>query len=174
MCFSTTGRIQSMTRKMWLNVLAVLAVLAFVAAAIFIPVSFQSSGGEGHPKVSPALCHGEGCNGFDPIEFHCDSDAGPINEKWLEKGVSLQVQVLYSPSCGAAWGMIQHAQEGDIVDISIPDLKSIAMATATVETGHTTKHTTMLPFDTVFDSFPIIVCGTSKDKKVCVETDDTK
>ncbi|MDF4252600.1 XRE family transcriptional regulator [Streptomyces sp. WMMB303] len=59
-------------------------------------------------------CHGDSCNGKDPVDKGCGGDAWTAASERVEKSY---VEVRYSSACRAAWARIKSATPGDRIEL---------------------------------------------------------
>lgn len=102
------------------------AFLVVVGATVAFAVtrdepSPAGGGGTGGTAVSKApvedveaRCHGDSCNGKDPVDKGCGGDAWTSAAERAEESY---VEVRYSSACRAAWARIKSATPGDRVEL---------------------------------------------------------
>ncbi|WP_037860983.1 helix-turn-helix domain-containing protein [Streptomyces sp. NRRL S-340] len=105
------------------------------------------------PSLPPGVkCAGEGCTGKDAEAMGCSGERG-TTDRSVTVGTTL-VEVRYSKTCGAAWGRITQAEQGDEVKVTV----GTRTRTDTLATpGDTIAYTPMLP---VKDAAQATVCVT--------------
>nr|BFD83110.1 hypothetical protein StreXyl84_25110 [Streptomyces sp. Xyl84] len=105
------------------------------------------------PSLPPGVkCAGEGCAGKDAEAMGCSGERG-TTDRSVTVGTTL-VEVRYSKTCGAAWGRITQAAQGDEVKVTV----GTRTRTDTLATpGDTIAYTPMLP---VKDAAQATVCVT--------------
>ncbi|MGW1779246.1 helix-turn-helix domain-containing protein [Streptomyces sp. NPDC002143] len=98
------------------------------------------------PSASPApvlpsgvLCTGADCTGRDAEEMGCSGDL-VATAKTATVGTTL-VEVRYSRTCGAAWGRITQAAQGDSVGVTVGSVRETGSITAA---GDTIAYTPMV------------------------------
>ncbi|MFI5657330.1 DUF2690 domain-containing protein [Streptomyces sp. NPDC051684] len=132
-----------------------------LGAALIIAVGFftlSGKGGEPEAKKSPSpsasapqlpagvKCVGAGCGGKDPEAMNCGGDLA-LNSTEAVVG-SVTVQVRYSKTCKAAWGRIQGAAPGDVVQLAKGAKSS---KKGTVSAADTDAYTPMMAVDAASD-----------------------
>lgn len=92
------------------------------------------------PSLPPGvLCSGVNCTGKDPEEMGCSGNL-VTTAKSVTVGTTL-VEVRYSRTCGAAWGRIIRAAQGDVVRVTVGSVRQ----TGTITTvGDTIAYTPMV------------------------------
>ncbi|MEW2291824.1 DUF2690 domain-containing protein [Streptomyces sp. NPDC006743] len=105
------------------------------------------------PSLPPGVkCAGDGCTGKDAEAMGCSGERG-TTDRSVTVGTTL-VEVRYSKTCGAAWGRITQASQGDEVKVTVGTrTRSDTLATP----GDTIAYTPMLP---VKDAAQATVCVT--------------
>ncbi|WP_406007179.1 XRE family transcriptional regulator [Streptomyces sp. NBC_00637] len=88
---------------------------------------------------SGVLCAGSGCTGRDAEETGCSDDL-VTTEKTATVGPTL-VEVRYSSTCGAAWGRITRAAQGDTVRVTVGSVRKTGAVTVS---GDTIAYTPMV------------------------------
>jgi hypothetical protein len=131
-------------------VAGVVGVVGVIAGAFFL----LDGGGKGNegakasppPSVStdtdlPAgvKCSGAGCTGKDAESMGCSGDL-VTTAKTATVGTTV-VEVRYSETCGAAWGRITQATQGDEVQVAAGKSKQTGTITAV---GDTIAYTPMV------------------------------
>ncbi|MGW7446645.1 DUF2690 domain-containing protein [Kitasatospora sp. NPDC054795] len=56
-----------------------------------------------------ASCYGSSCNGQDPIDMGCNTDAYMVESAWSEYGT---IELRYSSSCKANWARLSGGAKG--------------------------------------------------------------
>ncbi|MCT9084537.1 helix-turn-helix domain-containing protein [Streptomyces fulvoviolaceus] len=115
-------------RRLTMFLAGVVGVLVVVAAAFFLTdkggdKKNESSANSPSPSVSASVdlpagvkCSGEGCTGKDAESMGCSGDL-VTTAKTATVGATV-VEVRYSETCGAAWGRITQAAQGDEVKVT--------------------------------------------------------
>ncbi|MFJ8926660.1 DUF2690 domain-containing protein [Streptomyces sp. NPDC102364] len=148
-----------------------------LGAALIIAIGFfvlNGSGGDAEATKSPSpsasatqlpegvKCVGAGCGGKDPEAMNCGGDLA-LNSTEAVIG-TVTVQVRYSKTCKAAWGRIQGAAPGDVVQLqkgATPSKKG------TVSAADTDAYTPMLAVDAASD---VKACATlASGQKGCTK-----
>ncbi|MEV1066734.1 DUF2690 domain-containing protein [Streptomyces sp. NPDC050263] len=95
----------------------------------------------GSPAVLPSgvLCVGSGCTGRDAEEMGCSGEL-VATAKTATVGTTL-VEVRYSRTCGAAWGRITQAAQGDEVGVTVGSVRQTGSITVA---GDTIAYTPMV------------------------------
>jgi len=114
-------------RRLTMFLAGVVGVLVVVAAAFFLTKGGdrkQEAGPSPSPSVStdadlPAgvKCSGDSCTGKDAESMGCSGEL-VTTAKTVTVGTSV-VEVRYSKTCGAAWGRITQAAQGDEVRVTV-------------------------------------------------------
>ncbi|WSQ11357.1 DUF2690 domain-containing protein [Streptomyces sp. NBC_01231] len=114
-------------RRLTMFLAGVVGVLVVVAAAFFLTRGGdkkQEAGPSPSPSVStnadlpPGVkCSGDSCTGKDAESMGCSGDL-VTTAKTATVGASV-VEVRYSETCGAAWGRITQAAQGDEVRLTV-------------------------------------------------------
>lgn len=115
-------------RRLTMFLAGVVGVLVVVAAAFFLTdrggeKKNESTAKSPSPSVSASVdlpagvkCSGEGCTGKDAESMGCSGDL-VTTAKTATVGATV-VEVRYSETCGAAWGRITQAAQGDEVKVT--------------------------------------------------------
>ncbi|WAX78377.1 helix-turn-helix domain-containing protein [Streptomyces sp. KMM 9044] len=137
-------------------------VLVVIAAAFYVTGLESDKEGEAVKSPSPTAsvpanlpagveCSGDSCHGKDAESMGCSGDL-VTTTRTATVGTTL-VEVRYSEVCGAAWGRITQAAQGDTVEISGGKSKQSDSIT---EVGDTVTYT------------PMMAVGKAADAKACV------
>jgi hypothetical protein len=97
-------------RRFYRRALALLGVGIATLAVCAVAAPAASAA----PAHSAASCYGDGCYGLDPYYAGCTQDAGLVNDL---NGPSGYLELMYSPSCDAAWANINDAYNGAWVQV---------------------------------------------------------
>ncbi|MGY0069309.1 DUF2690 domain-containing protein [Streptomyces sp. QTS137] len=137
-------------------------VLVVIAAAFYVTGLEGDKEGEAVKSPSPTAsvpanlpagveCSGDSCHGKDAESMGCSGDL-VTTTRTATVGTTL-VEVRYSKVCGAAWGRITQAAQGDTVEITGGKSKQSDSIT---EVGDTVTYT------------PMMAVGKAADAKACV------
>ncbi|MER5194853.1 helix-turn-helix domain-containing protein [Streptomyces sp. NPDC002755] len=96
---------------------------------------------------SGVLCGGSGCTGRDAEEMGCSGDL-VTTAKSATVGTTL-VEVRYSRTCGAAWGRITQAAQGDEVRVTVGPVRQTGSITVA---GDTIAYTPMVAVKSAADA----------------------
>ncbi|MFF4837667.1 DUF2690 domain-containing protein [Streptomyces sp. NPDC001315] len=148
--------------------------LVVVAAVLFFPGNGgekKSEGATGSPSPSASTdldlpagvkCGGAGCTGKDAESMGCSGDL-VTTTKTATVGTTV-VEVRYSETCGAAWGRITQATQGDAVQVSVGTAKQSGNITTA---GDTIAYTPMVA---VKDAGEATACATlASGRKGCTQ-----
>ncbi|MFD3735992.1 DUF2690 domain-containing protein [Streptomyces sp. NPDC058632] len=137
-------------------------VLVVIAAAFYVTGLDGGKEGEAVKSPSPTAsvpanlpagveCSGDSCHGKDAESMGCSGDLVTTTQT-ATVGTTF-VEVRYSEACGAAWGRITQAAQGDTVEITGGKGKQSDSIT---EVGDTVTYT------------PMMAVGKAADAKACV------
>ncbi|MER5751677.1 DUF2690 domain-containing protein [Streptomyces sp. NPDC002088] len=147
--------------------------LAVVSAVFFFANGGdkKSEGATGSPSSSASTaldlpagvkCGGAGCTGKDAESMGCSGDL-VTTAKTATVGTTV-VEVRYSETCGAAWGRITQAAQGDAVQVSVGTAKQSGNITTA---GDTIAYTPMVA---VKDAGEATACATlASGRKGCTQ-----
>jgi hypothetical protein len=77
----------------------VIAVVCMIAGlVVLMPVTAPSA-------AAAAFCRGAECNGLDPDQTGCSSDAKTVRERYVSE-FAIDIELRYSSSCNAVWTRI--------------------------------------------------------------------
>jgi hypothetical protein len=96
---------------------------------------------------SGVLCGGSDCAGRDAEEMGCSGDLA-ATAKTATVGTTL-VEVRYSRTCGAAWGRITQAAQGDGVRVTVGPVRQTGAVTVA---GDTIAYTPMVAVKSASDA----------------------
>ncbi|MGW2043932.1 helix-turn-helix domain-containing protein [Streptomyces sp. NPDC001858] len=126
--------------RVGLFLIGVVGVVIVVVGAFFLTAGGDPKQAVGAAKspsppassapVLPAgvLCAGSDCTGRDAEEMGCSGDL-VATAKTATVGTTL-VEVRYSRTCGAAWGRITQAAQGDSVEVTVGSVRETGSITA--------------------------------------------
>ncbi|MFD5570261.1 helix-turn-helix domain-containing protein [Streptomyces cadmiisoli] len=114
-------------RRATMFLAGVVGVVVVVAGAFYLTKGGDGDGGTAAPSPSPSVtteadlppgvkCSGESCTGKDAESMGCSGDL-VTTAKTATVGATV-VEVRYSETCGAAWGRITQAVQGDEVEVT--------------------------------------------------------
>ncbi|MET8167090.1 DUF2690 domain-containing protein [Streptomyces sp. NPDC005329] len=109
-----------------------------------------SSSAPAGPSAAPpsgVLCGGSDCTGRDAEEMGCSGDLA-TTARSATVGTTL-VEVRYSRTCGAAWGRITQAAQGDGVRVTVGSVRRTGTIT---EAGDTIAYTPMVAVKSAADA----------------------
>ncbi|MFD9391801.1 helix-turn-helix domain-containing protein [Streptomyces sp. NPDC060000] len=109
--------------------------------------SSPASAGPSTPLPSGVLCSGSACTGRDAEEMGC-SGGLVTTAKSATVGTTL-VEVRYSRTCGAAWGRITQAAQGDGVRVTVGSVRQTGAVTVA---GDTIAYTPMVAVKSAADA----------------------
>ncbi|MFF1303059.1 DUF2690 domain-containing protein [Streptomyces sp. NPDC058307] len=138
-------------RRLTIFLAGVVGVLVVVAAVYFLtdPGGDKKNQGEKSPSPSASAsvslpagvkCSGQGCTGKDAEAMGCSGDL-VTTAKTATVGATV-VEVRYSKVCGAAWGRVTQAGQGDKVEVSAGRLTQ--RSGSITEAGDTIAYTPMV------------------------------
>lgn len=152
-------------------------VVGAVGALVVVAAAFYVIGTEGDKKQDDARkspsptattsvklppgveCSGESCAGKDAEVMGCSGDL--VTTAQTATVGATTVEVRYSETCGAAWGRITQAAQGDTVEISSGKSKQSDTISAA---GDTVTYTPMVPVDSATDAKVCAVLAASGEK----------
>ncbi|MFJ7076009.1 DUF2690 domain-containing protein [Streptomyces sp. NPDC098781] len=150
-------------RRLTMFLAGVVGVLVVIAAVFYLTDGVGGKKGEDAAKSpsptasAPDLpagvkCSGDSCTGKDAEAMGCSGDL-VTTAKTTTVGTAV-VEVRYSETCGAAWGRITQAAQGDEVAVTVGKSKQTGTITAA---GDTIAYTPMVA---VKDAGEAIACAT--------------
>ncbi|MFJ8634414.1 DUF2690 domain-containing protein [Streptomyces sp. NPDC093568] len=161
-------------RRLTMFLAGVVGVLVVIAAVFFLTdpgdgkknddaAKSPSPTASTDPDLPPGVkCSGDACTGKDAEAMGCSGDL-VTTAKTATVGTAV-VEVRYSETCGAAWGRITQAAQGDEVAVSVGKEKQTGTITAT---GDTIAYTPMVA---VKDAGEAIACATlAAGQKGCTQ-----
>ncbi len=130
----------------------VVGVLVVIGAVFFLTDNGGGKKNEGGNKPSPSAstrtdlppgvkCAGASCTGKDAEAMGCTKDAAAVTTAKTAVVGTTTLEVRYSKTCGAAWGRITQAAQGDSVQVTAGSAKENDSITAT---GDTIAYTPMV------------------------------
>ncbi|MFE7167371.1 helix-turn-helix domain-containing protein [Streptomyces sp. NPDC057616] len=139
-------------RRLTMFLAGVVGVLVVIAAVFFLTDNGGGKKNEGGGKPSPSAskqtdlppgvkCAGASCTGKDAEAMGCTKDTAAVTTAKTAVVGSTTLEVRYSKTCGAAWGRITQAAQGDSVQVSAGSAKENDSITAT---GDTIAYTPMV------------------------------
>ncbi|MEF9905899.1 helix-turn-helix domain-containing protein [Streptomyces sp. P9-A2] len=143
--------------------------LVVIAAAFYVTGLDSEKGGEAAKSPSPTAsvpanlpagveCSGDSCDGKDAESMGCSGDLVTTTQT-ATVGTTL-VEVRYSKTCGAAWGRITQAAQGDKVEITGGKTKQSAGIT---EVGDTVTYTPMAAVAKATDARACVVLASGEE-----------
>ncbi|NUR40119.1 MAG: DUF2690 domain-containing protein [Streptomyces sp.] len=138
-------------RRLTMFLAGVVGVLVVIAAAYFLTDGGgdkKNEGGKASPSPTASTpanlpagvkCSGDSCTGKDAESMGCSGDL-VTTAKTATVGTTV-VEVRYSKTCGAAWGRITQAVQGDAVAVTVGKSKQTGSITAA---GDTIAYTPMV------------------------------
>ncbi|MER6286330.1 helix-turn-helix domain-containing protein [Streptomyces sviceus] len=138
-------------RRLTMFLAGVVGVLVVVAAVFFLtgPGGGKKNQAEKSPSPSASTavslpagvkCSGQGCTGKDAEAMGCSGNL-VTTAKTATVGATV-VEVRYSETCGAAWGRVTQAGQGDKVEVSAG--KAVERSGSITEAGDTIAYTPMV------------------------------
>ena len=127
-------------------------VLVVIAAVFYLTDNGGGKKNEGGASPSPSVsartdlpagvkCSGASCTGKDAEAMGCTTDGNAVTTAKTATVGTTVVEVRYSQTCGAAWGRITGAAQGDVVRVTAGTTKeSDSITTA----GDTIAYTPMV------------------------------
>jgi len=117
-------------------------VLVVIAAVFYLTDNGSGRKNEGGASPSPSVsartdlpagvkCSGASCTGKDAEAMGCTTDAASVTTAKTAVVGTSTVEVRYSKTCGAAWGRITQATQGDSVQVTAGKAKESDSITAT-------------------------------------------
>ncbi|MFF1276482.1 DUF2690 domain-containing protein [Streptomyces marokkonensis] len=151
-------------------------VAGAVGALVVVAAAFYVTGTEGDKKdetqksPSPTVttdanlppgveCSGESCDGKDAEVMGCSGDLVTTAETATVGTTTVEVR--YSKTCGAAWGRITQATQGDTVEITSGTSKQNDTISAA---GDTVTYTMMVPVKSAADVKACVTLAASGEK----------
>ncbi|MCI3276043.1 XRE family transcriptional regulator [Streptomyces cylindrosporus] len=152
-------------RRLTMFLAGVVGVLVVMAAVFFLTDNGGGKKNEGgkaspSPSVSTAelpagvKCSGASCTGKDAEAMGCTKDAAAVTTAKTAVVGTATVEVRYSRTCGAAWGRITAAAQGDAVQVTAGKAKETDSIT---QAGDTIAYTPMVA---VKDAGEATACAT--------------
>ncbi|MER6348805.1 DUF2690 domain-containing protein [Streptomyces sp. NPDC001595] len=161
-------------RRLTMFLAGVVGVLVVVAGAFFLTQGGGENANAGataspSPSVTtdaalpPGVkCSGDGCTGKDAESMGCSGDL-VTTARTATLGTTV-IEVRYSETCGAAWGRITQAAQGDAVEVSAGKARENGSITTA---GDTIAYTPMVA---VKDAGDAVACATlASGEKGCTE-----
>ncbi|MEU8847155.1 DUF2690 domain-containing protein [Streptomyces sp. NPDC048564] len=151
-------------RRLTMFLAGVVGVLVVIAAVFFLTDAGRGQKGDEaanspspsattDPDLPPGVkCSGDSCTGKDAESMGCSGDL-VTTAKTATVGTAV-VEVRYSETCGAAWGRITQAAQGDEVVVTVGKTKQNGTITVA---GDTIAYTPMV---SVKDAGEAIACAT--------------
>ncbi|MFD0005716.1 DUF2690 domain-containing protein [Streptomyces sp. NPDC127178] len=151
-------------RRLTMFLAGVVGVLVVIAAVFFLTDAGRGQKGDEaanspspsattDPDLPPGVkCSGDSCTGKDAESMGCSGDL-VTTAKTATVGTAV-VEVRYSETCGAAWGRITQAAQGDEVVVTVGKKKQNGTITVV---GDTIAYTPMV---SVKDAGEAIACAT--------------
>lgn len=138
-------------RRLTMFLAGVVGVLVVVAAVFFLtdPGGNKKQGAGKSPSPSPSTsvslpagvkCSGTGCTGKDAEAMGCSGNL-VTTAKTATVGAAV-VEVRYSETCGAAWGRVTQAGQGDKVEVTAGKVSE--QSGSITEAGDTIAYTPMV------------------------------
>ncbi|MEU6255933.1 DUF2690 domain-containing protein [Streptomyces sp. NPDC047043] len=162
-------------RRLTMFLAGVVGVLVVIAAVFFLTDNGGGKKNEGgkaspSPSVSSAdlpagvKCAGASCTGKDAEAMGCTKDAAAVTTAKTATVGTTTVEVRYSKTCGAAWGRITRAAQGDSVQVTAGKAKEDDSIT---EAGDNIAYTPMVA---VKDAGEAKACATlASGQKGCTQ-----
>lgn len=154
----------------------VVGVLVVIAAVFFLTDNGKDTKDEAtKASVSPSAsaqtdlppgvkCAGASCTGKDAEAMGCTTDANAVTTAKTATVGTTVVEVRYSETCGAAWGRITQAAQGDRVEVAAGTAKENDSITTA---GDTIAYTPMVA---VKDAGEATACATlASGQKGCAQ-----
>jgi transcriptional regulator with XRE-family HTH domain len=149
-------------RRLMMFLAGVVGVVAVVAAAFFLTDGGDDGKKKAATSTSPSVstdpdlptgvkCSGDSCTGKDAESMGCSGDL-VTTAKTATVGTTV-VEVRYSETCGAAWGRITQAAQGDEVRVTVGKAEQSGNITVA---GDTIAYT------------PMVAVKDAGDAKACV------
>ncbi|MET7690110.1 DUF2690 domain-containing protein [Streptomyces sp. NPDC005483] len=148
---SDSGGSRGGKRRLTMFLAGIVGVLVVVAAVFYLtdPGGDKKNQTEKSPSPSASAtvslpagvkCSGQGCTGKDAEAMGCSGDL-VTTAKTATVGATV-VEVRYSETCGAAWGRVTQAGQGDKVEVSAG--KVAEQSGSITEAGDTIAYTPMV------------------------------
>ncbi|MFF4798221.1 DUF2690 domain-containing protein [Streptomyces sp. NPDC001351] len=129
-------------RKLTMFLAGLVGVLVVIAAVFYLTDNGSGKKNEGGAKPSPSVsapadlpagvkCSGASCTGKDAEAMGCTKDAASVTTAKTAVVGTSTVEVRYSKTCGAAWGRVTQATQGDSVQVTAGGTKESDSITAT-------------------------------------------
>ncbi|MCD9873454.1 helix-turn-helix domain-containing protein [Streptomyces guryensis] len=129
-------------RKLTMFLAGLVGVLVVIAAVFYLTDNGSGRKNEGGASPSPSVsartdlpagvkCSGASCTGKDAEAMGCTKDAASVTTAKTAVVGTTTVEVRYSKICGAAWGRITQATQGDSVQVAAGKAKESDGITAT-------------------------------------------
>ena len=145
-----TGTSGNGRRRLTMFLAGVVGVLVVIAAVFYLTGSGKKNGdakASPSPSVSSAdlpagvKCAGASCTGKDAEAMGCTKDTASVTTAKTAVVGTVTVEVRYSKTCGAAWGRITAAAQGDSVQVTAGKAKENDSIT---QAGDTIAYTPMV------------------------------
>lgn len=128
-------------RRLTMFLAGVVGVLVVIAGVFFLTDRGGGKKNEGGASPSPSVsaqtdlpagvkCAGASCTGKDAEAMGCTKDAAAVTTAKTAVVGTTTVEVRYSKTCGAAWGRITQATQGDSVQVTAGKAKADDSITA--------------------------------------------
>ncbi|MFF4358673.1 DUF2690 domain-containing protein [Streptomyces sp. NPDC001604] len=128
-------------RKLTMFLAGLVGVLVVIAAVFYLTDNGSGKKNEGGASPSPSVsartdlpagvkCSGASCTGKDAEAMGCTKDAASVTTAKTAVVGTSTVEVRYSKTCGAAWGRITQATQGDSVQVTAGRAKESDSITA--------------------------------------------
>lgn len=128
-------------RKLTMFLAGLVVVLVVIAAVFYLTDSGSGRKNEGGASPSPSVsartdlpagvkCSGASCTGKDAEAMGCTKDTASVTTAKTAVVGTTTVEVRYSKICGAAWGRITQATQGDSVQVAAGKAKESDRITA--------------------------------------------
>ncbi|MGW2566623.1 DUF2690 domain-containing protein [Streptomyces sp. NPDC001537] len=128
-------------RKLTMFLAGLVGVLVVTAAVFYLTDNGSGKKNEGGASPSPSVsvrtdlpagvkCSGASCTGKDAEAMGCTKDAASVTTAKTAVVGTSTVEVRYSQTCGAAWGRVTQATQGDSVQVTAGKAKESDSITA--------------------------------------------
>ncbi|MGW2718096.1 DUF2690 domain-containing protein [Streptomyces sp. NPDC001492] len=128
-------------RKLTMFLAGLVGVLVVIAAVFYLTDNGSGKKNQGGASPSPSVsaqtdlpagvkCSGASCTGKDAEAMGCTKDAASVTTAKTAVVGTSTVEVRYSKTCGAAWGRITQATQGDSVQVTAGGAKESDSITA--------------------------------------------
>ncbi|MER6417394.1 DUF2690 domain-containing protein [Streptomyces sp. NPDC001137] len=128
-------------RRLTMFLAGLVGVLVVIAAVFYLTDNGSGKKNEGGASPSPSVsaqtdlpagvkCSGASCTGKDAEAMGCTKDAASVTTAKTAVVGTSTVEVRYSKTCGAAWGRITQATQGDSVQVTAGGAKESDSITA--------------------------------------------